>query len=398
MLKRILYFDHTAKLGGGEIALLHLLRRLDREHYFPVVALASDGPLREKLEEIDIETHIVPLAPEVVEIRKDTLGGKNLLRMKGGWLALKYCFTLAGFIRRARIDLVHTNSLKADLLGGLAARLARVPVLWHIRDRIDTDYLPKATVTIFRELCQWLPTFVIANSQATLDTLQLPAKYSSVAYSGLVVHDGIPEGVEPSVEKPDGPPVVVLVGRLTEWKGQHIFIAAAARVHTQFPDVRFRIIGSAMFGEESYEKRIREMVADLGLEKCVEFTGFRTDVMHLIQLSEILVHASITGEPFGQVVIEGMAAGKPVVATDGGGIPEIVRDGVTGILVPMGDAKAMADALMKLLSDPDLGAAMGIAGRQRVLDYFTARQTARRVEEIYRRIFPTDSPRFPPGG
>jgi len=411
MMKRILYFDHTAKLGGGEIALWNLLQRLDRERYHPVVVLGADGPLRGKIEQLGIEVHVVPLAAEVAETRKDTLGFRGVLRIKQAVLALIYCFRLARFIRRSRADLVHTNSLKADILGGVAAHLARTRVAWHVRDRIEGDYLPVAAVRVFRWLCLWLPHYVIANSQATLNTLALPTDpglRSSVVYLGVllkkmlsssekegwtpkwgfVVHDGVFDTSEVVAKKRAmGPPVVVLVGRLAEWKGQHIFIQAAARVRGRLPEARFQIIGSAMFGEEEYEKRIRAQAADLGMEDSIEFTGFRADVAHLIGASDILVHASITGEPFGQVVIEAMAAGKPVVATDGGGIPEIVRDGETGILVPMGDAAAMADAVVRLLLDPATALAMGQAGRRRVRDHFTVSHTAQKVEAIYDRIF-----------
>lgn len=383
MRKSILYFGHTAKMGGGEIALLNLVQQIDRTVFQPIVLLAEDGALREKLQAARIETYVLPLAPGVVDTRKDSLGGKSVLKVGTLWHALTYVLRLAGFIRRQRADLVHTNSLKADILGGFAARLARVPVLWHVRDRIEHDYLPPKVVKIFRWLCRWLPTFIVANSQATLATLRLASA------NAAVVHDGFPGGAVPSETTGASAPVVGLVGRITEWKGQHIFIEAAAAVHKRFPDARFRIIGSAMFGEDAYEARIRAMVTDLGLEDCVEFTGFRADVQELIGRLTILVHASTTGEPFGQVVIEGMAAAKPVVATRGGGVPEIVVDGTTGWLVPMGEAQPMADALMRLLSNPHEARAMGEAGRERVADTFTIQHTARKVEAIYHSLLQT---------
>ncbi len=369
-------------MGGGEIALLNLLQTIDRTTFEPLVLLAADGPLRAKLQAARIETHVLPLAAGVVDTRKDSLGGKSVLQFGAVWQVFTYVLRLAGFIRRQRIDLVHTNSLKADILGGFAARLTRTPVLWHVRDRIDHDYLPARVVQLFRWLCRWLPTFVVANSQATLDTLELSGT------NAAVVHDGFPGGAVPDAGNSTTAPVIGLVGRITEWKGQHIFIEAAAAVHQRYPEVRFQIIGSAMFGEDAYEARIRAMVRELGLQDCVEFTGFRADVQELIGRLTVLVHASTTGEPFGQVVIEGMAAGKPVVATRGGGVPEIVVDGTTGWLVPMGEAQPIADALLRLLSDPAAAAAMGQAGRERVSDAFTIQHTARKVEAIYRKLLP----------
>ena len=151
----------------------------------------------------------------------------------------------------------------------------------------------------------------------------------------------------------------------------------------RFPTAEFRLIGAALFGEDHYELRLREQVSRSNIGHAVEFCGFCDDVHDRIARLDILVHASVTGEPFGQVLIEGMAAGKPVVATNGGGVPEIVVDGVTGILVPMGDSSAMAAAIERLLGDPPLAARMGAAGRDRVAASFTIRQTAARVEAVY---------------
>jgi glycosyltransferase involved in cell wall biosynthesis len=115
----------------------------------------------------------------------------------------------------------------------------------------------------------------------------------------------------------------------------------------------------------------------------VEFTGFRDDVNQLLQKMDIVVHASTTPEPFGQVVTEGMAAGKPVVATRGGGVVEIVEDGETGFLVPMGDAHKMADAVCSLLESPERAREMGIKGRERVHQQFSIQRSARMIESVY---------------
>jgi glycosyltransferase involved in cell wall biosynthesis len=177
------------------------------------------------------------------------------------------------------------------------------------------------------------------------------------------------------------------VGRISPWKGQHIFVDAAAEILRQYPDTRFQIIGSAMFGEEKYESQIRDQVTSLGLSSKIELTGFCDDVFSLINKLDVLVHASTMGEPFGQVVVEGMVAGKPVVATSGGGILEIVLDGQTGYLVPMGDASAMAAAVCKLLADPVGASEMGLRGRARVLQHFTIDITAQKVQSIYAEFF-----------
>jgi glycosyltransferase involved in cell wall biosynthesis len=393
------------------------VERLDAERYFPVVVLGSNGEFEDRLRQAGIETHVIPLAEGVANTRKDTLGRKSLLQVGKLLGTLTYARSVARFIKQRRVDFVHTNSLKADIIGGVAARLAGVPVIWHVRDRIENDYLPAPAVRAFRYLCRVVPDFIIVNSAATLKTLRLPSPRSIamrrgnpfrsrgfVVHNG-VVHDGVPaghygpdrlkggtastrgaanRGSDAAEQTPTvNAPLVGLVGRISPWKGQHVFVEAAGIVRERFPEARFQIVGSAMFGETEYERQVRDQVASLGLEECVEFTGFRSDVPELVDEFDVLVHASTTGEPFGQVIAEGMAAGKPVVATDGGAVPEIVQDGVTGILVPMGQAAPMAEAILRLLENPEEARAMGVAGAQRIEERFTMSHVVEKVEKIY---------------
>ena len=421
---RILYIDHTAKLGGGEIALLHLVQHLDRERFTPIVLLSSDGPLRAKLQESGIEVHLLLISDSILESRKDALGLGTLLRLRDIALLILYSVRLARFIRENRIDLVHTNSLKADILGGVAARLASVPLLWHVRDRIDRDYLPGPVASVFRWLCRWLPDYVVANSESTLDTLNLrkPGRAAAV-YSGIdlgsrsyVVHDGVrnlqgqaprqapivytgPHSAGLTATRPNEAlgSIIGLVGRISPWKGQHIFLQAAAIVRVGFSRARFQIIGSAMFGEERYEQEIRDLAHSLGLDECVEFLGFRNDIPELVRDMSVLVHASTSAEPFGQVIVEGMAAAKPVVATNGGGATEIIVNGETGLLVPMADVEAMAEAITFLLANPEVGQEMGRRGYRRAIDFFTIERTVGNIERVYEQMFSRLEIRRTPG-
>ena len=376
---RVLFLDHTAAMGGGEVALLNLVRHLDRGRVTPLVCLFADGPLAAPLREAGAAVHILPLDPAVGDVRKDSLGGGTLGKLRPAGSAGRFAFRLARLIRRLNVDVVYCNSLKSDLLGGIAGRLAWRPVVWHVRDRIAADYLPAKVAMMFRRLARVIPSHLIANSAATLGTLGLPERLAGRA---TVVHDGTPVDFEPPVPVASGPPVVGLVGRITPWKGQDVFLRAAAEVRKSFPHAKFQIIGAALFSETEYEQRVRALADRLGPAGWVEFTGFRPDVAELIGRLDVLVHASTGAEPFGQVIIEAMAAGKPVVATRGGGVPEIVVDGGTGLLVPMADAPAMAAAVATLLADPDAARAMGRRGRRRVEEHFSIERTARGVEAV----------------
>jgi glycosyltransferase involved in cell wall biosynthesis len=390
---RVLYVDHTAMLGGGEIALVNLVEQIDKTRFDPQVVLFADGPLVERLHAVGVEVTVLPISASVNNARKGTLGVGSLLKLKAIYHALKHVVRVRRLIRNGRFQVVHTNSLKADLIGGLAGRLAGAKVIWHVRDRIADDYLPGPVAKMFRVLARVVPHHLIANSQATLDTVDRSVR-QSVVFSGVkvgtrlsVVHDGThaltPHVGAETIEAAFAHRRVGVVGRLSPWKGQHIFLQAAAKVAPQFPDVRFDIIGAALFDEQEYEASLHRLVDDLGLRDVVTFSGFRNDVPAVMRSLDVMTHASTVGEPFGQVIIEAMTAGKPVIATDGGGVPEIVLDGVTGILVPMGDVKAMAQAMSRLLSDPAAALEMGRRGRERVAAHFDIKLTARKVMSIY---------------
>jgi glycosyltransferase involved in cell wall biosynthesis len=409
---RVLFIDHTAMLGGGEVAMLHLVANMDRSRYVPVVLLMQDGPLRTKLIESGVETHLLSLDAGVLSARKDNLGFATLLQIRNVIRALLGVREMARRIRELNVQIVNTNSLKADLLGGLAGRLSRKIVIWYVRDRIENDYLPGVVVRAFRLFARIIPHWVIADSAAVLRTLHRGSPTSSAASPGpavaaigqdcrlskrvgaSVVHEGTFPGVpveaaatgDPQHPLEPAAPIVSLVGRITRWKGQHIFIQAAALVHRRIPEAKFQIVGAALFDEKEYQAEIHALAEKLDVLGYVEFAGFRNNIPQYMTTIDLLVHASITGEPFGQVIIEAMAAGKPVVATNGGGVPEIVVQGQTGYLVPMADAAAMADAICNVLGDREAARRMGEDGRRRFLDQFTIAHTVEKVQKVYDRI------------
>ena len=384
--RRVLFLDHTAQLGGGEVALLNLLKNLDRRRYQPVVLLFENGPLRSALDKAGVSTDILPLSAGIGGRRKDALAKAGpISNLIAAARAAGFIRKLAKRIRASGADVVHCNSLKSDILGGLAARYARVPCVWHVRDRIADDYLPARTARLFRRMCRVLPERVICVSDAVRETI-VPSRAKPPTgrrgrFAGRVsvVHDGTPLGPPPPDDPPGeaGRPVHIgLVGRISPWKGQHVFLQAARQVAKHHPEARFVLIGSALFGEQTYEHKLHDLVESLGLKSVVEFVGFVSDVPRRLRQLDLLVHASTSGEPFGQVIVEAMAAGRAVVATDGGGVPEIVRHGRTGLLVPMNNPRLMAKAIGSLLRDPARRAAYGRAGRRRVEERFDIRRTA----------------------
>ena len=346
--------------------------------------LAADGPLKGRLEASGVTVEVLALDEEARSTtRLDVDPGAHTAVM--GFRVLRYSWRLSRRIRQIRPDLVHTNSLKSAVYGSLAARLAGVPVICHLRDRLATDYMSAWGRRMMRVVLRVLPQAVIANSRATMATLA--PSTSAVRIFGAVAYDPIPAHTRRGTEADEGPVVIGMVGRLSEWKGQHVFIEAFARAFPRSGATAL-IVGSAMFEDAAYEERIRRQVSDLGLDARVELTGFAEDVNAYLSRMDILVHASVIPEPFGQVVVEGMAAALPVIAADAGGPGETIIDGVDGLLYPPGDVEALAAAMTRLARSPERREAMGIAARRKAAEFRPGR-IADQVMAVYRTLVPT---------
>ena len=416
---RVVYLDHVARLSGGEIALLRLLPHLRRVNAH--VILGEEGPLAARLAQAGISVEVLPIAAAARDARKDTvrLGGASPTALLS---TLAYVARLTLRLRQLRPDLVHTNSLKAGVYGSLAAKAAGIPVVWHLRDRIAPDYLPRPAVRFVRGLVGRMADGVVANSAATLATLDahdtshplatgardpngshrtipnlsIPSSHPR-ALEGLAsgardrrqVHHMIPDSVEPSPypRAPEAPaargPTFGIVGRIAQWKGQDLFVRAfAAAFHDNTGAERAVIVGAPLFGEEACELQLRELIARLGLTERVELRGFREDVWSELARIDVLVHASVIPEPFGQVVLEGMAAGLAVIAPDEGGPAEMIADGETGHLVTARSVDALAAAMRTLAADPRARERLGSAARRSIEAYHPARLGAQ-LEQVY---------------
>jgi glycosyltransferase involved in cell wall biosynthesis len=374
--RKVVYVDHCADLSGGQIALCRLVEALTGVD--PHVILAVDGPLRQRLEDAGIQVEVLAL-DERARNTSRLLIAPSVHTVQLAWTVLRYSWRLHGRLRAIQPDLVHTNSLKSAVYGSIAARMAGIPVVCHLRDRLAGDYMSGSAMRLMRGVLRVLPHAVIANSLATMSTLA--PQTSAVRISGAVAYDPIPAGSDPPSTAPGAPFTVGMVGRLAAWKGQDVFLRAFARA---FPDgsARAVVLGSAMFDEGDYPQQLERLVDGLGLREMVDMPGFVEDVRaHLCQF-DVLVHASVIPEPFGQVVVEGMAAGRPVVASDAGGPSEVITNGVNGLLVPAGDVEALAEALLRLRDSPDTRAALGAAARVKAAE-FTPEGVARQVSAVY---------------
>jgi glycosyltransferase involved in cell wall biosynthesis len=374
---RVVFLSHTARLSGAEIGLVRFVEAT-RGMIEATVVLAEDGDLVAALREAGARVEVQPLDERARGLKRAEMR-LGCPQLRAGASVARYVARLREFLARERPDLVHTVSLKSGPYGGLAARAARVPMVWHLHDHVSYEYLPAPAVRPMRLLAGTLPDGLLVPSRSVLRTVR-PRR------PGLPVQVlPFPVPLRPeAVAIRDDVRTIGMVGRLAPWKGQDVFLDAFARAFPAGP-VRAQIVGSAVFGEVDYERELHAQAARLGIDGRVDFVGFSADVDALLSGMDVLVHASTLPDPLPTTVLEGMAAGLPVVAADAGGNPEHVVDGVNGLLHRPGDAADLARALTRAAGDPATRAAIGQAARRSVRQ-FSPEVVVERMLRFYDRV------------
>jgi glycosyltransferase involved in cell wall biosynthesis len=354
---RLLLVVDSLEARSAERHVVDLAVALRRRGYEVTVASSIADGLSEPLERADIPVR--PLLARRVKRR----------------LSLAFAWRLRRLIKRGHSDLVHAHIYAS------AAATANAGVPLVISEHTEALWQPRSA----RMVCRWVyarAEHVIAVSTAI--RRRLIERDSVPPQRITVIPNAVTSAATASHALPSLPagwhnvPLVGVVARLQPEKGVAAFLKAAACVAPLFPEVGFLVIGDGPLREE-----LKTLARQLGLEQRVHFLGHRPDARALIELLDVLVVPSFTeGSPL--IVLETMAAGVPVVASAVGGIPDQVRHDKEGLLVPPGDPRALGDALLRLLRDPDYARSLGEAGRERVASELGYANMLQRIETVYR--------------
>lgn len=364
---KTLFLSHAAALGGAELYLLDYLNTLEQSQKHrgrggDKTLLFAPGAFADALTGVGAEVEVVGASRALLGVTRED-GGRRSLGAVSGLVGL------ARKVARAAgdFDAIFANSQKAFVVGAFAGLLARRPVVWCLHDILTAEHFSRANRLLVVALANRLAALVIVNSHATAAAFVASGGRASLV---RVVYNGVDAARYARPNTGAAPlraelgigdaPVVGVFSRLSPWKGQHVLLDALTRL----PGVHAVLVGDALFGEETYARGLREQVARLGLESRVHFLGFRRDVPELMGLCDVVAHTSTAPEPFGRVIIEGMMAGKPVVAARGGAVAEIIDPGVSGCVVEPGDEVALAAAIADLLACPEGARALGAAARE----------------------------------
>ncbi len=355
----VLYVDHASGLGGAEHSLLALLTALDGSRYRPVLA-APPGSVADEASSAGIDVRRLPLP----RLQRHPASPLRL------WRGVR---SVARVAREENADILHGNVLRATVYAAPAARWLGRPLVWHVR---DIHRRGPAAWWLCRQA-----TAVVAISRVVADALPCAAKVQ-VVYNPVAVAAATPRS-RAELGLPAEGSVVAMVASLRRWKGHEAFLEAAGRVASRVP-ARFVIVGGSIFDDDDpgYAQALRARSAALGLGERVSFLGQRDDLPDLWPHLSVLVHPA-AAEPFGRVVAEAMIAGVPVAGFQDGGVPELLEHERTGLLVPPGDVPALAQAVTRLLDEPELRWHLARNARQEAERRFAPAVHARAVERVY---------------
>jgi len=362
----VLFLHGSAVLYGSDKVLLNIVTALRAERALqPVVVLQEDGPLSAAFAAAGVEVHVAT----VVKVQRAMLGpALPITLLRELQRAVADLDRIAG---GRQVRLVYSNTL-AVLGGAFWAWRRGLPHLWHVHEMPSR---PALVGWALPRVASWLSQAVIANSTQTSLWLQKQAPAlagrTTVAFNGL---GAAPLAVSSAVQAfrnrlgvAATDVLVVLAGRINRMKGQDLLIEAASllRETGMLGRLQFLIVGDTVPGDEALRDALRSRAETLGIGSRLRFLPFTEDIFGVWAAADIAVVPSTEPEAFGLVAIEAMACGRPVVAAAHGGLLDVVEDGVTGVLIPPCNRKALADALVRLADDDGLRRRLGEAGARR---------------------------------
>lgn len=377
---KVLFVSHSSGMAGAERSLLLLLKYINKDLFKPIVILPASGPLKKEIERLGIRTHEIK-SPWWVRGRVD------ILRL--GYCLIKEIaalFKFYRFIKIEQVDVIYTNTV-VIFSGATSAFITRKPHIWHIREIIpgNPDLRFFLSHKILSKFILKLSHKIIANSNATAAQFQeckstgkIEVIYNAVDLEEFRVFSAFPniEGVRPEDW------IVVVVGTLQRRKAQDDAIRVVKIASKRIPNIKLLLIGE---GSKKFKNYLKQLAFKIGISSKVIFAGYRDDVAKILPHCKVLLMLS-WDESFGRVIIEAMAAEIPVVATNSGGVREIVQDGVTGYLFSPCHPMEIAERLVELFQQPDLAKELGDNGKRIVEERFIPQVYAQSIEKIISRV------------
>ena len=351
LMKNILFLHSSSELYGSDKSLLNLIINLDKSKYKIFVLLPQDGPLVKKLEKIN---NVNVIFEDFAILRRKNLNFIGLI--KYGMQFIKSINFINKLIKKYNINIVYTNTAVV-FVGAISAKLMRKKSVWHIREIISNNFERKIVSRVVNRYAD----IIIANSKATGLAITDDKEKLRIIYNAI---DTTNVDLEVNEKSNDGPVTIGMAGRINRWKGQKLFIDVAELISKKDNNLEFLIAGSAFEGEDFLVKELEEYIIEKHLGDKVKLLGLVENMNSFYNQIDIFILPSTQPEPFGLVVLEAMARGIPVVATNHGGPTEIITNGKNGFLVSYDNPNEMSKIICELIDNKEFRYNIGHNGKK----------------------------------
>lgn len=372
--KKVLFITPYSDISGSGVTLLNLLKAMRRELIKPIVVLPEEGFLVRRLQEMKIPVKVVPLN------RLE----KNPLKIIALVLGLPRILLLLHRIQEQGVDLIYCNTL-VNIYGGLLSIISRKPCVYHVHEARDTysSFLFNSLVWYVQRVAKR----IVVVSQSTSVPFRKCGENCVVIYNGINyweyerLDNPYSSRLHSYVKQPYT--YVSLIGSIGWNKGQHLLIESFGILRDKYPDLHCLLAGklARKMSTQRYYKQLKYKVQSYGLEKRVHYLGVQENVKELLAASSVLVLPSYS-ESHPLVILEAMAAGVPVIATNVGGIPEIISHEKNGLLIPLDDPNSLAREIARLLEDAEFRGQLIQNAKRTVREKFSLDKMARTIESV----------------
>ena len=376
---KILYVNPTYKTSGAEFSLLALMANLDRSTFEPLLLSPKDGLLSQLCRKKNIRTLYLPSIP---------LPGSPVLDTYR--TLLKNARKIKGMINDLSIDMVHSNSPRVAYHSGLGARWAGVPNVTHVRDISNTPFESVIKASFVNAISDRIVTASQATKNMIMKLFPRIERRIQVVYNGVEPahkfdHSEI-KILRAEFNANDQTILLATIGQLSRWKGHDVVLRALPSIREKFPNTSLLIVGESLHGGDDYRAHLIEQAEKLQVTQNVFFTGFRQDIPLILSAIDLLIHYPVEPDPLPRILLEASAHETLIVASNDGGIGEVVLDGKSGQLVPPCQPRALVKAILSLLNSPDTAAQMRTAAGERADQVFSIQQHVTTIEAIYRSL------------
>lgn len=385
---RLVVLESSSQLGGVQHSTFNLLKHLDRDKWDVLVLCPEEGKLPDMLRAEGIEVRIVPLTP----MHSTSVWTRGLGRvpspyawLRNGLILLQSVGRIAVEIHEAKAQLLLTKGLQSHFIGGMAAKRANIPCVWHLQDLIS-ERLGGMNLRLTSMFMQRYASSVIADGQAIRGQYPPMVRESiTVILNGIdteLFRPGSAPHVRNELEIPQDAVLIGHVARITPWKGQKELLEAFCSIAELHRDAHLLFVGSPLFDGEAYMHALFRMAQQSPYANRVHFAGYRVDLPEVLRAIDIAAYPSLEKDTSPLALLSAMSCGLPVVGFSIDGVTELISDGVSGLMVPIGDVSALAAALSRLITEKSFRKQIGMKSRETAINRFDMVMYIQAIEQV----------------